>query len=899
MRNKGRALRFETFEPRHLMCSDLGGEPSAILPNATTGFSHAPGTGNYSAMIDLAQNDTQVTSVTVGAGEPSAQSTLRYVSTSGGGGAGTQADPWSLDYANNVVQAGETVLMLGGTYDGILEPKRGGTPGNPITYKPAPGASVHLRAIGNIQAVKIRKEYILVEGFTVSRRDGLIAGGFPRVTDIDIYSNHVTIRNMHVVNNGDHICQSRIGVETGIAINGSYNLIENNYVENMRGGMGLGTDDTNSRYNVVRGNTIADPIYDGIYIGHGTGGALGHLIENNVIFGSMVSDGITFNGRRSSEPTSHIGIREIIIRNNAIFNNAENSIDLKATENIIIEGNYLWGSISDNDGSNVIDKPSSHNALENDEDAGPGGIAKGANTTSQEVIIRNNVMVDSNSGTLSTREFKIYNNTILNNRRLHSGPNQSPTSPGARKPSDRGISNGAGTGPNAAILNNIIGDHGYEIAVYPTGSAAIDGNAYFNTFQSPRFSVFTGNYNWTSETFATWKSWLQTKSNFTGDEANSQVVAGGPGALFVSVPAAVTGDPSQYNFSLRTNSPAINSGVFLTTTTSSGSGTSMTVADGDIFMDGFGITAGDTIQLQGQTQTATITNISGNTLTLSTALSWSSGLGVSLAYEGNKPDVGAIEFTGGFENFPPTAVDDIVTTEKGIATSTGNLVANDTDPNLGDTLFVQSHTLPSHGSLFDIGNGTYAYLPLNGYTGSDSFTYVVSDGVETDTGTVNITITSPGDFDTDGDIDGSDFLSWQRGFGSPYTVDDLTDWQEDYGAGASLAAVAAVATEPVDTDEDKEEAVLAANVSTNAVSFALALDLQTSTSNREAGDILFDDALMDYGYVQAVDTLYAQLAKEDDSLRISRRVIRDIIETEETSDELLDGFFELIGENIV
>jgi hypothetical protein len=46
---------------------------------------------------------------------------------------------------------------------------------------------------------------------------------------------------------------------------------------------------------------------------------------------------------------------------------------------------------------------------------------------------------------------------------------------------------------------------------------------------------------------------------------------------------------------------------------------------------------------------------------------------------------------------------------------------------------------------------------------------------------------TPGDFDGDGDVDGRDFLTWQR----DTNVGDLADWQANYGAGG-LAAVSAV-----------------------------------------------------------------------------------------------------------
>ena len=52
-----------------------------------------------------------------------------------------------------------------------------------------------------------------------------------------------------------------------------------------------------------------------------------------------------------------------------------------------------------------------------------------------------------------------------------------------------------------------------------------------------------------------------------------------------------------------------------------------------------------------------------------------------------------------------------------------------------------------------------------------------------------------GDFDTDTDVDGNDFLVWQRG-GSPSTLSptDLADWKSNYGA--PLQAVATAIPEP-------------------------------------------------------------------------------------------------------
>jgi hypothetical protein len=63
--------------------------------------------------------------------------------------------------------------------------------------------------------------------------------------------------------------------------------------------------------------------------------------------------------------------------------------------------------------------------------------------------------------------------------------------------------------------------------------------------------------------------------------------------------------------------------------------------------------------------------------------------------------------------------------------------------------------------------------------------------------------TSTRDFDADGDVDGRDFLVWQRGGSpTPLSAGDLADWQGSYGVG-SLKAVstAAEAASPVSVPE--------------------------------------------------------------------------------------------------
>jgi hypothetical protein len=127
--------------------------------------------------------------------------------------------------------------------------------------------------------------------------------------------------------------------------------------------------------------------------------------------------------------------------------------------------------------------------------------------------------------------------------------------------------------------------------------------------------------------------------------------------LFVDANPAKTTDPFDQNypnFNLQSDSPCKDTGAFLTTTTNSGTNSkTIRVQDAHYFMDGWDFPSymgvqGDLIQLEGQTQRARIINIDYNTNTIAvdTQLTWSSGTGVSLAYEGSAPDIGAFEYGG-------------------------------------------------------------------------------------------------------------------------------------------------------------------------------------------------------------------------------------------------------------
>ena len=89
------------------------------------------------------------------------------------------------------------------------------------------------------------------------------------------------------------------------------------------------------------------------------------------------------------------------------------------------------------------------------------------------------------------------------------------------------------------------------------------------------------------------------------------------------------------------------------------------------------------------------------------------------------------------ENAAPVAVDQMLTTQADIAFD-GTLTATDED---GDALTFGLGENGSLGSAEVNTDGTFTYTPNAQVTGSDSFTFTVSDGVNPDvTATVSVTI---------------------------------------------------------------------------------------------------------------------------------------------------------------
>lgn len=93
-------------------------------------------------------------------------------------------------------------------------------------------------------------------------------------------------------------------------------------------------------------------------------------------------------------------------------------------------------------------------------------------------------------------------------------------------------------------------------------------------------------------------------------------------------------------------------------------------------------------------------------------------------------------------NITPETTDDSLTVDQDSSATRIDVLSNDSDAD-GDTLSVQSVGTPSNGGSVQINGTQIDYTPAQGFSGTETFTYVVSDGQGgTATGTVTVTVTA-------------------------------------------------------------------------------------------------------------------------------------------------------------
>jgi hypothetical protein len=225
-----------------------------------------------------------------------------------------------------------------------------------------------------------------------------------------------------------------------------------------------------------------------------------------------------------------------------------------------------------------------------------------------------------------------------------------------------------------------------------------------------------------------------------------------PAQVILADNAVVTTPPgfvneAQRDFHLATGSPMIDAAAFLTTTVGAGSGTVMTVADSRYFFDGYGIPGelGDLVQLQGQTQTARVLAVddTARTLTLDTALTWTNGQGLTLAYNGGAPDQGAFESGGAGPGLPSITLGDVTASEgnSGTTTLTFTLALSAASTQAVTVSFATSDGTAGSPADYTAASGSRTFAP--GQTTQTVAVAVVGDTVPEPNETFSVNLSAP------------------------------------------------------------------------------------------------------------------------------------------------------------
>jgi len=394
----------------------------------------------------------------------------------------------------------------------------------------------------------------------------------------------------------------------------SHNIIQNCYFDGSKvggspwAGIWLGSDDTNNRgaveYNKIINNMFVNMSCqpdDGIYFLFGD--CYYNLIEGNYFDGGA---------HVTIEMVAHAtdGIKYNIIRNNYVRNELHTAINVYAGSN--------WNLVDNNIIRDAGEKHEENWCGSERDRTGVRYVHGGIQLEGSNNIIRRNVMY--NSGRMAVEQYggegcydnKFYHNTFYENYRDWDSVTGESVDGNIAKNNifwasrEKIIQHDVhGPGRNNSFINNCMNGDGDLIMWWPFGSRK---NISYMEAILP--TLWYGN--------------IDSDPEFL--------------------------DPVNRDFRVQSTSPVIDSGAFLTTITSSdGSGTSFTVDDSRYFMDGWGIIEADLIQLEGQSQTARITNVNygSHTITVDTSLSWTTGQGVGLAYEGSAPDIGYYEYNPG------------------------------------------------------------------------------------------------------------------------------------------------------------------------------------------------------------------------------------------------------------
>ncbi len=515
---------------------------------------------------------------------------------SGGSGTGTAYN--TLMEASLAATPGDTIEIRGGVYEGaqILRPQNSGSPGLPITYRNYNGEQVTIQntnglsdlTADEVNAGQLGRQY----GIYVYGKSYLVIDGL-RVTNVSGWARvvncmHVTFKN----------CDFTYALSTGTT--GSVRFLSSDYNQVLNSQFREGNDSLlliHSDNNLIAGNTFVNGRHTLWCIRAGNF----NVLRNNYFYNELQKIGEIYDAETDPpimyDATKYNVVEGNVFAKTASSGNASPFAGIQfAGQRCIIRKNVFYETIGPaldltyyaNEALYNYENRIYHNVFYRTDFA---GICIASSATLHDNIFKNNILEKSVFVANDTR-WPWYTDQL------------------AGKPVQLMIGRIGGFLFAGNDLFNVQAGEDHLI----THGTRFDG------YLTPPHNV----------------AWWQT--NYPSIFAQNLEL--NPGFV----------DEANHDYHLTASSPMIDAGVDLTATSSAGTGTQMPVADVKYFYSGYGIEGeqGDLIKLDsGQTARIVGIDYAGNVITLDHQLSWSSGEGVSLHYNGAAPDIGAFEYAGG------------------------------------------------------------------------------------------------------------------------------------------------------------------------------------------------------------------------------------------------------------